>query len=96
MLGLLAGLAVLIGARGNILVAGGLIGAAAFVLVVGYYRQSVDEPDATTAIAALVTLALGFGAGEKDGEMKRILILNPNWIRARSRAVSAAVIELSS
>lgn len=65
LLGLLGGLAGLIGAERNWIAAGALIAAAAALLVIGYVRQSVvdDRPDATTAIAALVTLGLGFVAG---------------------------------
>jgi uncharacterized membrane protein (DUF4010 family) len=65
LLGLLAGIAGLIGAGGQAIVAGALVAAAASVLAIGYSRRSAADgkPDATTAIAGLVTLALGFVAG---------------------------------
>jgi uncharacterized membrane protein (DUF4010 family) len=65
LLGLVAGLAGLIGAHGQWLVAGALIAAAAAMLTIGYARRSADDqkPDATSAIAGLATLALGFVAG---------------------------------
>ena len=65
LLGLLAGLAGLIGAGGQLLVAGALVAVAATILAIGYARRSAADrkPDATTAIAGLVTLALGFVAG---------------------------------
>lgn len=65
LLGLLAGIAGLLGAGGHVIVAGALVAAAATVLAIGYARRSAADrkPDATTAIAGLVTLALGFIAG---------------------------------
>jgi uncharacterized membrane protein (DUF4010 family) len=65
LLGLLGGLAGLIGADGSSIAAGALVAAAAAFLAIGYLHKSVveDRPDATTAIAALVTLGLGFVAG---------------------------------
>jgi uncharacterized membrane protein (DUF4010 family) len=65
LLGLVAGLAGLIGAHGQWLVAGALIAAAAAMLTIGYARRSADDQksDATSAIAGLATLALGFVAG---------------------------------
>jgi uncharacterized membrane protein (DUF4010 family) len=65
LLGLLGGLAGIIGAQRNLFVSGSLVAAAGAVLVIGYYRKPAgnDRPDATTAIAALVTLALGYVAG---------------------------------
>lgn len=65
VIGLLGGLAGLIGTDRNRFVAGALIAAAAAVLVIGYFRKSdtSGRPDATTAIAALATLAFGFVAG---------------------------------
>ncbi|QSB44172.1 MgtC/SapB family protein [Tsuneonella flava] len=65
LLGLLTGIAGLI-AQGSLAFAGGalLIGAIGIVLI-GYAR-AVDrdgKPDATTSVAALVTIALGFAAG---------------------------------
>ncbi len=65
LLGILSGFAGLIAANGELFAAGGLIAGAAVVLAIGYARRpDLDErPDATTPIAALVTLALGFIAG---------------------------------
>jgi uncharacterized membrane protein (DUF4010 family) len=65
LLGLLGGLAGLIGTGRNWLAAGALVVAAATLIVIGYFRKAVveDRPDATTAVAALATLALGFVAG---------------------------------
>jgi uncharacterized membrane protein (DUF4010 family) len=65
LLGMVAGLAGLIGSRGQALAAGALIAGAAAVLAVGYaHRPGLStRPDATTPIAAMGTLALGFVAG---------------------------------
>lgn len=65
LLGLVSGLAGLLGSLGQQLVAGALVTAAAAVIAVGYaYRPNLSErPDATTSVAALTTLALGFIAG---------------------------------
>ena len=65
LLGLLAGLAGLISTTGHVVAGGGLVAAAAAVLAIGYGRNPVAEarPDATTPIAGLVTLGLGFLAG---------------------------------
>ena len=65
LLGLLSGLAGLVSVLGYGLAAGGLMASAAAALVVGYFFQSRADgkPDATSAIAALLTLALGFTAG---------------------------------
>jgi uncharacterized membrane protein (DUF4010 family) len=66
LLGLLGGLAGLIALQqGNSLVSGAFVAAGASILVIGYFGRSGGgvRPDATTAIAALVTLALGFVAG---------------------------------
>ncbi|MGI9377151.1 MAG: MgtC/SapB family protein [Tsuneonella suprasediminis] len=65
LLGLLTGIAGLM-AQGSLALAGGalLIGSIGIVLI-GYAR-AVDregKPDATTSVAALVTIALGFAAG---------------------------------
>jgi len=55
----------LIGHDGQQLAAGALVAGAAAVLAVGYaHRPDLDErPDATTPVAALATLGLGFLAG---------------------------------
>jgi uncharacterized membrane protein (DUF4010 family) len=65
LLGLLGGLAGLIGLQQNLsLVSGALVAAGASILIIGYFAGSGSaRPDATTAIAALVTLALGVVAG---------------------------------
>lgn len=65
LLGLLAGIAGQIGAQQNFIVAGALVGLAATILAIGYFRRSAADSraDATTAIAGLVTLALGYVAG---------------------------------
>lgn len=65
LMGLLAGLAGLIGQGGQEFAAAAMIAAAAAVIAVGYGLRPNGKwnPDATTAIAALVTLALGFVAG---------------------------------
>ncbi|HEV8408273.1 MAG TPA: DUF4010 domain-containing protein [Sphingomicrobium sp.] len=65
LLGLLSGLAGFLGSLGQQLAAGALVTAAAAVVAVGYaHRPNLSEhPDATTSIAALTTLALGFVAG---------------------------------
>ena len=65
LLGAVAGLAGLIGHGGQQLAAGALVAGAAAVLAVGYaHRPGLSQrPDATTPIAALATLGLGFIAG---------------------------------
>ena len=61
----MAGLAGLIGSTGQAFAAGALIAAAAAVLAVGYSHRPglAEHPEATTEIAALATLGLGFVAG---------------------------------
>src|SRR5688500_670233 len=65
LMGILAGLAGLIGRSGQALAAAAMIAAAAAVIATGYALRSNEDrkSDATTAIAGLVTLALGFVAG---------------------------------
>ena len=65
LLGVVSGLAGVIGHAGQQLAAGALIAGAATVLTVGYaHRPGLSErPDATTPVAALATLGLGFLAG---------------------------------
>jgi uncharacterized membrane protein (DUF4010 family) len=65
LLGLVAGLAGLIATWGQILAAGSLVTGAAVILAIGYARRSAADgkPDATTAIAGMVVLALGFVSG---------------------------------
>jgi uncharacterized membrane protein (DUF4010 family) len=68
LLGLLAGIAGSLGSTGQAMSAAALIAGAAAILVIGYlHRPNLEErPDATTPIAGLATLGLGFiaGAGE--------------------------------
>jgi len=63
LLGLAGGLAGLLGARGQPLIAAGIAIASAAVLVLGYAQSVKERHDATTAIAALVTLTIGLLAG---------------------------------
>lgn len=65
LLGLLSGLAGLVSVLGYGIAAAGLMASAAAALVVGYFFESRADgkPDATSAVAALLTLALGFTAG---------------------------------
>lgn len=65
LLGLIAGLAGLFGSKGQQIAAGALVLGAAGVIVIGYWRRPdlKDRPDATTPVAALATLGLGFMAG---------------------------------
>ncbi|MCF2515303.1 DUF4010 domain-containing protein [Sphingomonas sp. G124] len=63
LLGLVGGLAGLLGSIGQPLVGGAVALAAAAVLVIGYAPKLKAKGDATSAIAALVTLTIGFIAG---------------------------------
>ena len=65
MLGVVSGLAGIIGHAGQQLAAGALIAGAAAVLAVGYANRPglSERPDATTPVAALAALGLGFVAG---------------------------------
>ena len=65
LLGLVSGLAGLAGHYGQPFAAGALIAGTAAVLAIGYaHRPGLDKrPDATTPIAALTTVGLGFVAG---------------------------------
>ena len=63
MLGLAGGIAGLLGTLGQPLVAAVLAAAAAAIMVTAYARELASQQDATSAIAALVTLAIGFLAG---------------------------------
>lgn len=65
LMGLVAGVAGILGRQGYPLAAGAIIAGCAIVVALGY-RHTVDDdrkPDATSAIAAMVTLGLGFLAG---------------------------------
>ena len=65
LLGLVSGIAGLAGGLGQPFAAGALVAGAAAVLAVGYAHRPglTEKPDATTPMAALATLALGFIAG---------------------------------
>jgi uncharacterized membrane protein (DUF4010 family) len=63
LLGLSGGIAGLIGARGYPIAAGALAAAGAALMTYAYGRQLQTQRDATTAVAALLTLAIGFLAG---------------------------------
>ena len=65
LLGLLAGIAGLIGSLGQAFAAGALIAGAVAILGIGYWNRPdiATHPDATSPIAGVVTLALGFLAG---------------------------------
>lgn len=65
LLGVVSGLAGIIGHAGQQLAAGALIAGAAAVLAVGYANRPglSERPDATTPVAALAALGLGFVAG---------------------------------
>src|SRR5256885_11131077 len=65
LVGLVAGLAGLVGHLGQSFAAGALMAGIAAVLAIGYaHRPGLSErPDATTPIAAVATAALGFMAG---------------------------------
>jgi uncharacterized membrane protein (DUF4010 family) len=65
LIGLVAGIAGFLGSAGQQLAAGGIVCGTAAVLAIGYaHKPSLStKPDATTAVAALAALALGFLAG---------------------------------
>jgi len=63
MLGLVGGIAGLVGALGQPLVAAVLAASAAAIMVTAYARELKQQRDATSAVAALVTLAIAFLAG---------------------------------
>jgi uncharacterized membrane protein (DUF4010 family) len=65
LLGLLAGIAGLVGSLGQAFAAGALITGAAAVLTIGYWNRPdiAARPDATSPVAGIATLALGFLAG---------------------------------
>ena len=63
MLGLCGGIAGLIGVLGQPIVAAALATAAAAIMVTAYARELKQQHDSTSAVAALVTLAIGFLAG---------------------------------
>jgi len=67
MLGLAGAIAGLIGTRGHPLVGAVIAAAAVTLLIVAYARELKAQHDATTAVAALLTVAIGFLAGSGSG-----------------------------
>jgi uncharacterized membrane protein (DUF4010 family) len=65
LVGLVAGLAGLAGALGQSFAAGALVAGAVAVIAIGYAHRPelAERPDATTPVAALATIGLGFIAG---------------------------------
>ena len=63
LLGLLGGIAGLLASDGQYVAGGSITAATAAMLVIGYGRQLREKHDATTAITALLVLAIGFLAG---------------------------------
>lgn len=65
LLGLIAGIAGHVGQLGQALAAGALVAGAAAILAIGYWNRPdiKARPDATSPIAGVATLALGFLAG---------------------------------
>lgn len=71
LLGLVSAIAGFLGTLGQPLAAGALVAGAVAVLTIGYaHRPGLSEkPDATTPVAALVTVGLGFLAGSGNPAM---------------------------
>jgi uncharacterized membrane protein (DUF4010 family) len=65
LLGLLAGIAGLVGSLGQAVAGGALIAGAAGILCIGYWNRPdlAKRPDATSPVAGMATLGLGFLAG---------------------------------
>ena len=65
LLGLLSGIAGLLGAEAHVLAGGALVTGAVIIVVIGYaHRPDLEQrPEATTPVAALATIGLGFLAG---------------------------------
>lgn len=63
LLGLAAGIAGLIGARGHIIAGGALAAGAVAIMAYAYGRDLKTQRDSTSAVAALLTIAIGFLAG---------------------------------
>lgn len=65
LIGLVSGIAGLIGSMGHSVAAGGLVASAAAILTIGYaHRPDLENrPDATSPIAGITTIGLGFLAG---------------------------------
>jgi len=66
MLGLGGGIAGLIGARGYPIAAGAIVIGAVAIMSVAYSRELRDQHDSTSAVAAMVTIAIGFLAGNGE------------------------------
>lgn len=65
LLGLLAGIAGLVGSLGQAFAGGALIAGAAAILCIGYWNRPdlAKRPDATSPVAGMATIGLGFLAG---------------------------------
>ncbi len=63
MLGLGSGIAGLVGALGFTFASGAIIAGAVAIMTIAYSRALETQHDATSAVAALVTIAIGFLAG---------------------------------
>jgi uncharacterized membrane protein (DUF4010 family) len=63
MLGLVGGIAGVIGLRGQPMVAAALAAGAVAIMVIAYAPELKTQRDSTSAVAALVTIAIGFLAG---------------------------------
>jgi uncharacterized membrane protein (DUF4010 family) len=63
LLGLSSGIAGLIGTLGHPAVAAGLVIGMVAIMVVAYSRELRNQHDSTSAVAAMVTIAIGFLAG---------------------------------
>jgi uncharacterized membrane protein (DUF4010 family) len=66
MLGLGSGIAGLIGARGSPFAAGAIVVGIVALMVTAYSRQLKEHHDATSAVAALVTIGIAFLAGSGE------------------------------
>ncbi len=66
MLGLGSGIAGLVGRLGHPLVAAAIILGAVAIMVVAYSRELRNHQDSTSAVAAIVTIAIGFLAGSGE------------------------------
>lgn len=66
MLGLGSGIAGLIGARGSPFAAGAIVVGIVALMVTAYARQLKEHHDATSAVAALVTIGIAFLAGNGE------------------------------
>lgn len=66
MLGLGSGIAGLLGRLGHPLVAAAIILGAVAIMVVAYSRELRNHQDSTSAVAAMVTIAIGFLAGSGE------------------------------